>query len=134
MLTKGFVDLLFILLCATIVMLSRSVQLGSLELAPARVGAAALSRVHAEDVRLVAVAADHLAEDGRRFADVGALIESLEPGQCVLLSPADAALPHRRVMAVWSSLDARGVDARLAAERGETGMASSEASEQPREH
>jgi len=110
--SKSFVDLLFILLCSTIVMLSDTVRVKQVDLAPAEVGGGAISATRAEDVVVVAVSADGVTHDGRSIPDA-ALPDSLPVGASALLSPSDENVTHFRVMRVWSSLRSAGVDAHL---------------------
>ncbi len=69
MINKGFVDLLFILLCGAIVMLAQSVRLGSIPSQPADAGAGA-SRVDGEETVVMVVGSDWVALEGRRFPGV----------------------------------------------------------------
>ncbi|MAE68019.1 MAG: hypothetical protein CMJ18_27525 [Phycisphaeraceae bacterium] len=106
--STSFVDLLFILLCGTIVLLSRSIRLDGLQAAPARVGGGGVSAIMADRVRLVGVAGRglHLGEDV--YGNVGALVAALEPDEVIVLVPVDARVSHHRVMAVWSDLAGHG--------------------------
>ena len=117
---KSFVDLLFILLCCTIVMLSQSLQVGSVDIAPARMGSGSLSEVTAGDVILVVVyegKCEIVAEDGQKqqFSDVRQLQATIPPGKCLLLSAANENVSHHRIMSVFSSCVDVGFAVKLAA-------------------
>ncbi len=121
MLTRSFIDLLFILLCGTIVLLSQSLPIGAMESAPARIAGGGLSDVRLDGTALVAVAEGHLAlarpdGDGREFADADALHAALPPGQVVLLVAAEEGIRHHRVMQAWSELHQRGRRVQLGAQ------------------
>ena len=117
---KSFVDLLFILLCGTIVMLSQSLQVGSMDIAPARMGSGSLSEVRADNVILVVVyegKCEIVAEDGRKqqFSDIRQLQGMILPGKCLLLSAANEDVSHHRIMNVFSSCVDIGYAVKLAA-------------------
>ena len=117
---KSFVDLLFILLCGTIVMLSQSLQVGSMDIAPATMGSGSLSEVRADDVVLVAVydgKCEIVAEDGRKqqFSDIRQLQATIPQGKCLLLSAANENVSHHRIMSIFSSCVDVGYAVKLAA-------------------
>jgi biopolymer transport protein ExbD len=112
--SKSFVDILFILLCATIVLLSQSLQVGAVKTAPAEVGGGAISPVKADEVRAVVVNQKDLLIDGVSVGVQG-LKGKLESHECALLVPGDEGLSHHRMMKVWSDLRAMDVTVKLAA-------------------
>ena len=117
---KSFVDLLFILLCSTIVMLSQSLQVGSMDIAPATMGSGSLSEVRADDVVLVAVyegVCKIVAEDGQKqqFSNIRQLQDIIPPGKCLLLSAANEDVSHHRIMNVFSWCVDIGYAVKLAA-------------------
>lgn len=117
---KSFVDLLFILLCSTIVMLSQSIQVGSMDIAPATMGSGSVSEVRADDVVLLAVyegKCEIVAQDGQsqRLSDVRQLEAIIPPGKCLLLSAANDKISHHRIMSVFSSCVDIGYAVKLAA-------------------
>ena len=117
---KSFVDLLFILLCSTIVMLSQSIQVSSMDIAPAKMGSGSLSEVSADDVVLLAVyesKCEIVTEDGRtqQFSDVRQLQSIIPPEKCLLLSAADENISHHRIMSVFSQCVDIGYAVKLAA-------------------
>ena len=113
---KSFVDVLFILLLGTIVMLTESVQLGTIDAALARRGGDGISSVRADEVKVVVVADDDLEHDGRRYPNGAALLSTLGPEGTVLLLPSGEALPHRRMIEIWLQLRDAGLDVRLGVE------------------
>jgi len=117
---KSFVDLLFILLCSTIVMLSRSVEIGAVEINPAKVGSGGVSEVQADDVRVVSVKqftvmlSDN--SDGvLEFDDIAKAAVAAGTDKCILLSAATEEVTHHRIMQVWSDLIKAGQKVKLAA-------------------
>ncbi len=112
---RSFIDILFIILLATLVMLTQTVDLGAVDTAVARIGPGGISRVRADQVQVVVVGADELQLDGttwREIDSMGAMIRPLDP---VLLVTADAEVSHHRVMDVWSELHQRELDVKLGA-------------------
>lgn len=117
---KSFVDLLFILLCGTIVMLSQSIQISSMDIAPAKMGAGSLSEVSADDVVLLAVyesKCEIVAADGQtqQFSDIRQLQSTIPQTKCLLLSAADGNISHHRIMSVFSQCVDIGYMVKLAA-------------------
>ena len=119
--SRSFIDLLFILLCGTIVMLSESLQVGALEAAPARVGAGGVTMIEADAVTLVTVEGDTLrmadpAGSGRTVSGDAATIHALlDDPRCVLLAAAREEVSHAAVMRAWSRFRDLGRAVRLAA-------------------
>lgn len=117
---KSFVDLLFILLCSTIVMLSQSIQVSSMDIAPAKIGSGNLSEVNADDVVILAVYESKyeiVTEDGitQHFSDIRQLQAAIPEGKCLLLSAADENISHHRIMSVFSQCVDIGYAVKLAA-------------------
>jgi biopolymer transport protein ExbD len=117
---KSFVDLLFILLCGTIVMLSRSVEVGAVEINPAKVGSGGVSEVQADDVRVVSVNQDGITvSDGSdgvvEYDNVVSAADSLGKDKCILLSASADGVTHHRIMRVWSGFVKAGFNVKLAA-------------------
>ena len=117
---KSFVDLLFILLCSTIVMLSQSIQVSSVDIAPAKMGSGSLSEVSANDVVLLAVyegKCEIVTEDGQtqQFSDIRQLQSIIPQGKCLLLSAVDNNISHHRIMSVFSWCVDIGYTVKLAA-------------------
>jgi len=113
---RSFIDVLFILLLAAIVMLAQSFHVGGLEMEPAKVGADGVSSLHADEVQLVVVTEDALLLEEREYADGVAVDRALAPGQPVLLVAQQAVVSHQRVMTAWSELKNLGRDVRLGVE------------------
>ena len=117
---KSFVDLLFILLCSTIVMLSQSIQVSSMDIAPAKIGSGSLSEINADDVTLLAVYENKyeiVIDDGRtqQFSDIRELQATIPQGKCLLLSAAEENISHHRIMSVFSQCVDIGYTVKLAA-------------------
>ena len=117
---KSFVDLLFILLCSTIVMLSQSIQVSSMDIAPAKMGSGNLSEVSADDVVILAVyesKCEIATEDGQtqQLSDIQQLQATIPQAKCLLLSAADENISHHRIMSVFSQCVDIGYVVKLAA-------------------
>ena len=112
---KSFVDVLFILLLGARVLLSESVRIGSLELAPIEDGSGGASIVRADQVRLLVITEDALLLDGTRRGTPRELAGHVQPGDTVLLVSGDDQVRHHRVMGVWSAMRKLGVAVQLGA-------------------
>ena len=123
---KSFVDLLFILLCGTIVMLSRSVEVGAVEINPAKVGSGGVSEVLADDVRVVSVGQNAISisddsEGVMEFKNAAQAADSIGKGKCILLSASGQGVTHHRIMRVWSDFVKAGFNVKLAAVEDKAG-------------
>ena len=112
---RSFVDVLFILLLGTLVMLTQSVQLGAVDTALAKLGADDISPVRADEVQVVAVGAETLLINGETLPSIDALLERLRSDDAVLLVTAEADVRHHRVLDVWSGLRKHISDVKLGA-------------------
>ncbi|MHC4217408.1 MAG: ExbD/TolR family protein [Planctomycetota bacterium] len=112
---RSFVDVLFILLLGTLVMLTQAVQLGSIDTALATLGSGDISPVRADEVRVVAIGEDVLLMEGQPSPTIEALVARLRPDDAVLLVTADADVRHHRVLEVWSGLRKHVQDVKLGA-------------------
>ena len=119
---KGFVDILFILLCSTIVMLSQSLQIGSVEISPAKVGGGGISEVKADEIQLVVITEKGLnvvKTDGSGSQSVSTVAEMtnlLTADNCVLLTVENEKISHQKVMQVWSECQKAGWQVKLGAQ------------------
>ncbi len=112
---KSFIDILFIILLATLVMLTQSVQLGAVDTALTTLGAGGISPVSADDVQIVIIGQDQVQLDGTAWQTCEELAKAIRPRDPVLLLTADAEVSHHRVMRVWSELRERELDVKLGA-------------------
>ena len=112
---RGFIDILFIILLATLVMLTQSVQLGAVDTALTTLGAGGISPVSADEVQIVIIGQDQVEFDGRAWQTCEELAKVIRPHDPVLLLTADAEVSHHRVMRVWSELRDRELDVKLGA-------------------
>lgn len=113
---KSFIDILFILLLAAIVMLATSVQLGGLDASPVKVGAEGVSPIRADEVQIVVVEHDRLLTMDRSYADMEHLVQDLKPDSPVLLVTGREEITHQRMMSVWSDFKRRGRSVELGVE------------------
>ena len=112
---KRFIDILFIIRLATLVMLTQSGQLGSGDTALTTLGAGGISPVSADDVQILIIGQDQVEFDGRIWRTCDELGKAIRPHDPVLLLTADAEVSHHRVMHVWSELRDRELDVKLGA-------------------
>ena len=112
---KSFIDLLFILLLGTIVMLTQSVRIGAVDTVLTKLGAGGISPIRADEVRVVVVRDEELWLEDRAWTDAAALAGGLDPSDVVLLVTADREILHHRMMDVWSTLRELRLDVKLGA-------------------
>ncbi len=112
---KSFIDILFIILLATLVMLTQSVQLGAVDTELTTLGAAGISPVNAADVQIVIVGQEQVQLDGTPWQTCDELGNQIRPHDPVLLLTADAEVSYHRVMRVWSALRELELDVKLGA-------------------
>lgn len=128
---KSFIDLLFILLLSTFVLLSESVRLETVDGEPASVrGGGNGIEDPAQAVEVAVLPGGRVSVAGERVADAEAAA-LVGPDRWVLLVPGDAGeagasgsgggLGHQRVMDAWSTLRAGGLDVRLGVRPGGAG-------------
>lgn len=116
MIGKGFVDLLFILLCGAIVMLAQSVRLGAIPSDPAEADAETES-VSGGDVVVMVVGTDWIGIGERRFSSIEEA--ALAAGTIdVVMVPADRSVAHHRMIEVWDHITDEGRVARFGVVNG----------------
>jgi len=104
--SSSFLDLLFILLLATLAMLCDTTRLGAVDGAPAKAGGGAIAPIDADQVIPIYVTTDGLLFEQQTFPSASDLPPSARPGPdgCVLLIPADQSVVHQRVMTQWAEM------------------------------
>jgi len=112
---KSFIDILFIILLATLVMLTQTVNLGAVDTAVATIGPGGISPIRADRVQVVVVSQDTLHVDGTTWREIDSMGAMMRPHDPVLLVTADEHVSHHRVMHVWSELHHRKLDVKLGA-------------------
>ena len=122
-LSRSFVDVLFILLCGMIVLLSESIRIGSLEVDPAEIGGGGIDRLTADEVNLLVVDDKQLVVDDQAFADVSAYLEAQREMPGALIVPRHSDVSHHRMMRVYDILTQEGVDVRFGVEPVESPQA-----------
>ncbi len=113
---RSFIDVLFILLLGTMVLLTQSVQIGAVETELLRLGGGAVSSLRETAVDVVVVADDGVQALGRRWERVDELARSIDRSKIIVLVVANRQVSHHRVMAVWSAFRSAGLTVRLGAE------------------
>lgn len=112
-LSTSFIDVLFILMFCTVLLLLDSVRLGELPTDPARVDAASAAAVTDPTPVLVSVSSQAIFTGGNRHATAREALAALPRGGEVILVSADADVPHHRVMQVFSELSTAGLRVKL---------------------
>jgi biopolymer transport protein ExbD len=113
MISRSFVDLLFILLCAAIVMLANSSPLRVAEADPAKAAGGGTLDLAGRELRLLVVGETEL-WIGEELVDKGTpLAQRFARSDRVVIVPQAASVTHHRVIDVWSSLQAAGIEADL---------------------
>lgn len=120
---RSFIDVLFILLLCTMVMLTQSIRLGAIDTVIARPGAEGISPVRADEVQIIVIGPDELQFEGRSWPHVESMAHLIRPHHPVLLVTADKAVRHHRVMSVWMSLSSLDLDVKLGVEPAGAGAA-----------
>lgn len=120
---RSFIDVLFILLLCTMVMLTQSIRLGAIDTVIARPGAEGISPVRADEVQIIVIGPDELQFEGRSFPHVESMAHRIRPHHPVLLVTTDKAVRHHRVMSVWMSLSSLDLDVKLGVQPAGAGAA-----------
>lgn len=108
MVTNGFIDVLFLVLFATMVMLSESLPLKGLDVAPARSGSGAVSPLAYDAARLVVVGDDDYAVSGDRLTDLTSVAGHLDSDTQPVLVPESGSTSHHRMIEAWTRLNEMG--------------------------
>ena len=112
MICRGFVDLLFILLCSTIVLLAQSVPLRGLLAEPAEAGLGGTRALHGDELALISVTETGVASD----AGTGETLAELEWPQkpdTLIIVPSNENITHHRIMQVWREAQQAGFEVEL---------------------
>ncbi|MEM7682188.1 MAG: hypothetical protein AAF288_09555 [Planctomycetota bacterium] len=104
----SFVDFLFILLCALVVTLSKSVEVGQVETAPAKVSEGQSAKVDQARSEPLVVQADSVFFREAHHPTADAALSEVDPGITLLLIAGSEDVAHQRVMTVWSNLTRDG--------------------------
>ena len=115
MLQRGFIDLLFILLCAAIVLLSESIRVGTVEARPAEVGSGSVSPMTVDQIRLVVVREQELVFKDQPYTDIEKLVGPWGGDECVVLVTSSEEVTHHRMMRVWSDFRDTGLAVKFGA-------------------
>jgi len=113
---RSYVDLLFILLCSALVLLSRSMPVDVVRGAPAT---SARGDVSPSPARVAWVGVDHVWVGNERYDDLDSLRSLAATPEPVVLLPRDGSVSHQRVLDVWSTLREAGRPVMLGVRRAE---------------
>ena len=125
---RSFVDLLFILLCGTIVSLSQSLQLGAIETAPAKVGSGGISEVSADEIDVLVInESDYQWVHGSDAESVTVtsldqLDAYLQETRCLVIVAGTEVISHQRVMDCWDQCRILGIKVQLGVDKKDSGQ------------
>ena len=117
MITRGFVDLLFILLCSTIVLLAQSIPLKGLMAEPAVAGSGGTRPLDSDKVVLVSVDESTLATTTSTGTRLDELDQPATPST-VIIVPATNEITHHRVIDIWREAREAGFKVELGVQSG----------------
>jgi len=125
MMFRSFVDLVFILLCAVLVLLTNSVQLKGLSADVSDVGEHESNAIDPHETLIVVVSEDWLGIDGKHLSDVSEVQSALKAQSktSVVVIPETSSVSHHRVIETWWTLKQSGWRVELGV-RPETSKAS----------
>jgi hypothetical protein len=115
MINRGFVDLLFILLCSTIVLLAQSVRLEGLAADPAVAGSGGNRTLAGQKLILVSVFENHLETESGSMKQLNEIRRDGD-AEIVVLVPATREISHHRIMEVWREAEQIDLDVELGVE------------------
>ncbi|MBM4361316.1 MAG: hypothetical protein FJ104_01455 [Deltaproteobacteria bacterium] len=113
MISRSFVDLLFILLCAALVMLANSSQLRVAEATPAKVAGGGRLDLAGRELRVLVVGPVQVGLDDERWDGDAPPVGVLAADDRVVVVPADEEVSHHRVLRVWFELREQGLEVDL---------------------
>ena len=110
MMFRSFVDLVFILLCAVVVILTQSVPLKGLKADPTDVGDGETSSIDSGVTEILIISDDWVGLNGERFDALEAAMERLsnESDTTTVVVPEHADVSHHRVIRAWWELKRTG--------------------------
>ncbi|MBI9018440.1 MAG: hypothetical protein JEZ07_14400 [Phycisphaerae bacterium] len=117
---KSFIDILFILLCGTIVMLSNTLYVGTLETSPAKLGSGGVSELCADEVQIVAVYDNHLETinskgEAIELKSAHNITNYIAKTNCILLMAGNETVSHHQLMLQWDICRQLGFNVKLGA-------------------
>ena len=109
--------MLFIILCATIVLLSESIRIGTVDAKPAKVGGGAVTEISVNQVRIVIVRPDDLIFDEQTYQNTNEIAKANQwiGDECAVLIPSIEDVTHHRMMDVWSGFLEAGYQVKFGA-------------------
>lgn len=110
MMFRSFVDLVFILLCAVVVILTQSVSLKGLKADASDIGDGESHSIDSGTTEILIVSDEWVGLDGQRYDTVEAAIGRLssDPDTTTVVVPEHADVSHHRVIRTWWDLKRAG--------------------------
>ncbi len=113
MMYRSFVDLVFIILCAVILVLTQSIPLKGLKANPADADATQSGAFSALRIQVVVIAEKWVGVEGEKFIDIQAILKILDPMAQLVVVPENSNVSHHRVMEVWTVFRRSGREVEL---------------------
>jgi hypothetical protein len=115
MMMRSFVDLVFILLCATVVLLTQSVTLKGLKADPTDIGDGDAHTIDSSRTEILVVSDEWVGLGGAKFSTPDAALASVaqDPDVTVVIVPEHADVSHHRVIGTWWDLKRSGLHVEL---------------------
>ncbi len=119
--SKSFIDLLFILLGSTIVLLSQSLQIGAVKTAPAKIGSGGISEFSTDNIVVLAVHEDYLEISSfenaapLKVTTIQEISNHVTSTMSIVVVAGDASISHQRIMTWWDHCRKAGFDVKLGA-------------------
>lgn len=110
MMFRSFVDLVFIMLCAVVVILTQSVPLKGLKADPTDVGDGEAHSIDSGVTEILVVSDEWIGLNGARFDSIEAAMKRLsnESDATTVVVPEHADVSHHRVIRAWWDLKKTG--------------------------
>lgn len=124
MISRSFVDLMFILLCAVTSLLTQSSNLRSLRIDPADAGTGGTRAVSAASIEVVSVSDEALEFRGERRSSAADIRAAADVDMLLLLVPEHDKVSHHRVLALWRDLTRLGLRVELGVKASSGGSTS----------
>lgn len=108
MVSRSFVDLIFILLCAVVVLLTQSVRLHAMKVDPVKVGSGGSRSVAGSSIEIVAISDDMISVSGKQYKDIQSFLQAVDIDAHLLIVPENNKVSHHRVIKAWWEIQQHG--------------------------
>lgn len=108
MISRSFVDLMFILLAAAIMLLTQSVQMRGMKCDPVHSKGGESRDITGSGIEVVVISNDWIGVRGKHYEDVQQVLAVIEKDLNIVLVPENDSISHHRVISLWLDLRAAG--------------------------